>query len=117
MFLLWNCFKLLKQPFLLVNLLSKVKMQCLRLNSEIFLDLSQLLSYLFYLFLESLGFERLIEIGFLDVYDFVLLAELLYSQFVDLDELFKFLIELFVFSNLLFVLLSKSLMLVKVILA
>ena len=117
MLLLWNCFELLKQPFLLVNLLSKVKMQCLRLNSEIFLDLSQLLSYLFYLFLESLGFERLIEIWFLDVYDFVLLAELFYSQFVDLDELFKFLIELFVFSNLLFVLLSESLMLVKVILA
>lgn len=117
MLLLWNCFELLKQPFLLVNLLSKVKMQCLRLNTKIFLDLSQLLSYLFYLFLESLCFECLIEIWFLDIYDFVLLSELLYSQFVDLDELFKFLIELFVFSNLLFVLLSKSLILVKVILA
>ena len=117
MLLLWNCFELLKQPFLLVNLLSKVKMQCLRLNSQIFLDLSQLLSYLFYLLLESLCFKCLIEIWFLDIYDFVLLSELLYSQFVDLDELFKFLIELFVFSNFLFVLLSKSLVLVKVILA
>ena len=92
MILLWDRIEFHEQPFLLIDLLSKVKAQSLRFNSKVLLDLSQLFSYLFYLLLESLCLECLIEIWLLNIYDFVLLSEFLYSQFIYLNELFKLLI-------------------------